>query len=90
VVCRIFHDYVVGKSSKRIAAGLNKDAISAPGGGDWGFGTINGNAKRGNGILNNEMYIGRIGRDHTFITTGPVLIRLRGRGARQFDLPSSH
>ena len=32
---RIFHDYVVGKSSKRIAAELNKDAIQAPGGGDW-------------------------------------------------------
>jgi len=54
VVRRIFHDYVVGKSSKRIAAELNKDGISAPGGGDWGFSTINGNAKRGNGILNNE------------------------------------
>jgi site-specific DNA recombinase len=39
---------------------LNKDGISAPSGGDWGFSTINGNAKRGNGILNNEMYIGRI------------------------------
>jgi site-specific DNA recombinase len=39
---------------------LNKDRISAPGGGDWGSSTINGNAKRGNGILNNEMYIGRI------------------------------
>jgi hypothetical protein len=52
--CRIFHDYVVGKSAKRIAAELNRDGISAPGGGDWGFSTINGNAKRGNGILNNE------------------------------------
>jgi hypothetical protein len=34
-----------------------------------GFSTINGNAKCGNGILNNEMYIGRIGRDGGFITT---------------------
>jgi hypothetical protein len=60
VVRRIFHDYVVGKSAKRIAAELNKDGISAPSGGDWGFSTINGNAKRGNGILNNEMNVGRI------------------------------
>ena len=60
MVRRIFHDYVVGKSAKRIAAELNKQGISAPGGGDWGFITINGNAKRGNGVLNNEMYIGRI------------------------------
>jgi len=60
VVRRIFRDYVVGKSAKRIAAELNRDSISAPNGGDWGFSTINGNAKRGNGILNNEMYIVRI------------------------------
>nr|WP_082528985.1 MULTISPECIES: recombinase family protein [unclassified Bradyrhizobium] len=60
VIRRIFRDYVVGKSPKRIAAELNKEGISAPSGGDWGFSTINGNAKRGNGILNNEMYIGRI------------------------------
>ncbi|GLH80052.1 MULTISPECIES: recombinase family protein [unclassified Bradyrhizobium] len=60
VVRRIFRDYVVGKSAKRIAAELNRDGISAPNGGDWGFSTINGNAKRGNGILNNELYVGRI------------------------------
>ncbi|MGY3609597.1 MULTISPECIES: recombinase family protein [unclassified Bradyrhizobium] len=39
---------------------LNKDGVAAPGGGDWGFSTINGNTKRGNGILINEMYVGRI------------------------------
>lgn len=60
VVRRIFRDYVVGKSAKRIAVELNKAGIAAPGGGDWGFSTINGNTKRGNGILNNEMYVGRI------------------------------
>jgi hypothetical protein len=90
---RIFHDYVVETSSKRIDAELNEDAIPAPGGGNWGFSTINGNAKCGNGILNNEMYIGRIvwiGRDDAFITTARVLIRPRGRGAQQFDLPSSY
>jgi Recombinase len=90
---RIFHDYVVETSSKRIAAELNEDAIPAPGGGDSGFNTINGNAKCGNGILNNEMYIGRIvwmGRDDAFITTAPVLIRPGRRGAQQFDLLSSY
>ncbi len=60
VVRRIFRDYAVGKSAKRIAFELNKDSISAPGGGDWGFSTINGNPKRGNGILNNEMYVGKL------------------------------
>ena len=60
VAHRIFGDYVAGKSPKRIAMELNKDGIRAPGGGEWGFSTINGNTKRRNGILNNEMYIGRM------------------------------
>ncbi|MDW9658511.1 recombinase family protein [Sinorhizobium meliloti] len=60
VVRRIFRDYAVGKSAKRIAFELNREGIPAPGGGEWGFSTINGNPKRGNGILNNEMYIGRL------------------------------
>jgi site-specific DNA recombinase len=60
VVRRIFRDYGVGKSGQRIAIELNKDGIAAPSGGDWGFSTINGNVKRRNGILNNEMYVGKI------------------------------
>ncbi|MEH6775935.1 MAG: recombinase family protein [Cereibacter changlensis] len=30
------------------------------GSGDWSFSTISGNAKRGIGLLNNELYIGRL------------------------------
>ncbi len=60
VIRRIFRDYAAGKSAKRIAVELNQDRIEAPSGGDWGFSTINGNQKRGNGILNNEMYIGKL------------------------------
>jgi DNA invertase Pin-like site-specific DNA recombinase len=60
IIRRIFRDYAAGKSPKRIATELNAEGIPAPSGGDWGFSTINGNAKRGNGILNNEMYIGRL------------------------------
>ena len=60
VVKRIFRDYAAGKSAKTIAFALNKESIVAPSGGDWGFSTINGNPKRGNGILNNEMYVGKI------------------------------
>jgi hypothetical protein len=71
VVRRIFRDYVAGKSAKRIAVELNRDGISAPGGGDWGFSTINGNAKRGNGILNNEMYIGRYRLESAAFHQGP-------------------
>ena len=60
VIRRIFRDYAAGKSAKAIAFALNQEGIPAPTGGDWGFSTINGNPKRGNGILNNEMYIGKI------------------------------
>ncbi|MFD2238198.1 recombinase family protein [Aureimonas populi] len=60
VVRRIFRDYAAGKSAKTIAVALNKDGTPAPSGGDWGFSTINGNPRRGNGILNNEMYVGKI------------------------------
>lgn len=57
---RIFTDYIAGKSPKRIATELNREGVSGPMGGDWGFSTIIGNPKRGNGILNNEMYVGRL------------------------------
>lgn len=60
VVRRIFHDYAAAKSAKTIAFALNKEGIPAPSGGDRDFSTINGNSKRGNGILNNEMYVGKI------------------------------
>ena len=60
VIRRIFRDYAAGKSPKRIATELNGEGIAAPSGGEWGFSTINGNAKRGTGILNNELYIGRL------------------------------
>ncbi len=60
VIRRIFYDYATGTSPKRIATELNWKGIKAPSGGDWGFSTINGNRRRGNGILNNEMYIGRL------------------------------
>ncbi len=60
VVRRIFQEYCAGRSPKRIATELNREGVAAPSGGEWGFSTINGNPKRGNGILNNELYIGRL------------------------------
>jgi len=60
VIIRIFEDYIAGKSAKRIASDLNREGIKGPTGGDWGHSTINGNRRRGIGILNNELYIGRL------------------------------
>lgn len=59
-VRRIFEDYAAGKSAKKIATELNRDRIVAPSGGEWGFSTISGNPKRGTGILNNELYVGKL------------------------------
>ncbi|WP_145736345.1 recombinase family protein [Nitrospirillum pindoramense] len=60
VVRRIFQAYADGRSPKRIASALNETAVPAPGGGEWSFSTINGNRRRGTGILNNELYIGHL------------------------------
>jgi site-specific DNA recombinase len=60
VIKRIFKDYVEGKTARQIAAGLNKEGLASPRGGVWNASTINGNRKRRNGILNNELYLGNI------------------------------
>ena len=59
-VRRIFEEYASGRTPRDIAHGLNKDRIPPPRGRVWNASTINGNAQRGSGILNNELYIGRI------------------------------
>jgi len=60
VVCRIHKMYADGISPREIAKALNRDGIQGPAGRAWGPSTINGNAARGTGILNNELYIGRL------------------------------
>ena len=60
IVLRIFRDYAAGVSPKRIAMALNSEAIRAPRTASWSASTINGNRTRGTGILNNELYIGRL------------------------------
>jgi site-specific DNA recombinase len=60
VVSRIFSEYVEGRSARKIAAGLNSDGIPSPRGGEWNASTIHGSRQRRNGILNNEIYVGRL------------------------------
>src|SRR5215469_4458468 len=60
VIRRIFAEYAAGRPPRAIARGLNADGIRGPFGGTWGPSTINGNAGRGTGILNNELYAGRL------------------------------
>ena len=60
IVKRIFADFLKGKSPRKIAFELNQEKIPSPSGNGWGSSTINGNRRRGTGILNNELYIGRM------------------------------
>ncbi|MCV2880370.1 recombinase family protein [Sedimentimonas flavescens] len=66
IVQRIFERFASGHSARAIAIELNRDRIPPPRGkggkpgATWSFSTISGNWKRGTGILNNELYIGRL------------------------------
>jgi site-specific DNA recombinase len=60
IVRRIFAEFAAGKSPRGIAVDLNRDGVPGPRGGEWDASTINGNASRGTGILNNELYVGRL------------------------------
>ena len=59
IVNRIYRDYINGKSPRAIAIALNKEQIPGPSGKGWTASTIIGNRKRGTGILNNQLYIGK-------------------------------
>ena len=60
IICQIFEDYDAGKSPKSIAHALNHECVPGPKGGHWSPSTIYGNWRRGTGILNNELYIGKM------------------------------
>ena len=60
VVLGIFRDYASGQSPKAIAKRLNAEGVAGPGKNGWNPSTIHGNVVRGTGILNNELYVGRI------------------------------
>jgi DNA invertase Pin-like site-specific DNA recombinase len=60
IVRRIFREYSQGVSPREIAKMLNREGISGPLSATWGPSTINGNRERGTGILNNELYIGKL------------------------------
>lgn len=60
VVNEIFSAFANGESPLAIAKRLNRSGVAGPLGKPWGPSTIYGNWRRGTGILNNELYLGRI------------------------------
>jgi site-specific DNA recombinase len=60
IVRRIFEDYSNARSPRAIAKALNAERVAGPHGRAWGASTIHGNWQRGTGILNNELYLGKL------------------------------
>ncbi len=60
MVVRILRDFAAGVSPKEIARRLNREGIPGPFGSKWSPSTIHGHHARGTGILNNELYVGRL------------------------------
>jgi DNA invertase Pin-like site-specific DNA recombinase len=60
IIRRIFEEYVAGRTPRDIACDLNRDGVPPPRGRVWNASTINGNMQRGTGILQNELYAGRL------------------------------
>ena len=60
VIKRIYTEYAGGSSPRLIAHGLNEDGVLSPRGGKWNASTINGNTARGQGLLLNEKFVGKV------------------------------
>jgi len=87
-------EFVAGVSPEAIVKALNGEGIASPFGGAWGPSTIYGNGKRGTGILNNELYVGRLvwvpivrARWATTPTIDPVCARLKRRSSADTHTP---
>ncbi|WP_296711503.1 recombinase family protein [Rhodoblastus sp.] len=79
IIKEIFARYAAGASPRKIAMDLNARGVSAPRGGTWSGSTLNGNRARGTGVLNNEMYIGRLVWNRLRYAKDPETGRRRSR-----------
>lgn len=79
IVRRIFEAYADGRSPRTIARALNAEGVRGPFGGTWGPSTITGNASRGTGILNNELYVGKLVWNRLRYTKDPITGKRRSR-----------
>ena len=79
IICRIFEEYAVGMSPRAIAMRLNKVGIPGPHGRPWRDTMIRGHITRGAGILNSELYIGRLVWNRQRFMKDPATGRRRPR-----------
>ncbi|MCE0505386.1 recombinase family protein [Roseivivax sp. GX 12232] len=78
VVRRIFRDYAKGVSPRSIASALNEEGIPGPRG-TWGASTIHGNQKRRTGLLNNELYVGKLIWNRQRFVKDPMIGKCQAR-----------
>ncbi len=79
IVRRIFREYVAGQSPRAIVRDLNAEGIRGPRSAFWTASTVHGNWQRGTGILNNELYIGRLVWNRQRFVIDPASGRRLGR-----------
>ncbi|MFA5957097.1 recombinase family protein [Hyphomicrobium sp.] len=60
IVRRIYEEYASGRGTLPIVKDLNREGHPGPTGRAWNLSAVVGSPKRGNGILNNELYRGVI------------------------------
>jgi site-specific DNA recombinase len=92
VVRRIFRLFAGGMSPRAIAKKLNAEGVRGPGGRPWQDTTIRGQKERGTGILNNDLYAGRIVWNRCSYVkdprTGKRLARVNADAKREYvDVP---
>ncbi len=79
IVNGIFQNYADGLSPKKIAERLNAQGVPGPRGNRWRATTLRPDRTRGNGLLQNELYIGRIVHNRTSKVVEPMTRRVRIR-----------
>ena len=90
VAARIIRAYADGEAPRAIAKVLNDEGVPPPRGARWTASTINGDAKRGSGILHNRLYVGELVWNRVRMVkhpdTGRRLSRLNDASAHQVVL----
>ncbi len=60
IIHRVFQAFSAGISPRAIARRLNDEGIPGPDGALWTDSTLRGHAARGTGLINNELYVGKL------------------------------
>jgi site-specific DNA recombinase len=77
VIRRVCREFAEGVSIPEIVAGLNRDNVPSPTGGLWKRNAIMGGRAKQEGILRNEIYLGRLVFNRSHVVRDPVTSRKR-------------